>query len=986
MGIPKPSHRAKVIFAHHTLVMLGRSDLSGRIARQMLDRAEHLQHRVNPLNNRAFELRRIIHSLGLTLERNSPFQAEPAMPVQADIYDRSTEQTRSINIYCQNTRIPAAPAGTPTTQQQPIAITDDESTEPAESAYTTTTDQQPSPNTNEFTSTESAEIADKTTTQQQPIQITVATDGSFNKHTNTARYGFILLTPQLLDDHKHLAAITQDDVLCRKLLAYPPQTIVFRLASMEPGSAQNSFQPEALGAALAQVSLPPECKKEFIMDNTSAMRDITTPSPKPNRSAGRLPQKLHQAAATTFSTTWKARYTDPATTRHQKSHTKATTLEAFLNRCIDVLLTHAPAHLDTAQPDLRSMEHPRGWIIRHKGQHIFGDRRRAILHSFLDKTKTEYTQSETQGITRAIDPVQFDEVHRLAWERGSRAPYITTLALGLLTDTQNTFFTYPSKPTQKCGRCGAHGGATAGHFLQCPHTEPGREHRNKQICAAFRQGAVKSRLSDDQILAALLDVTILPSDHSSSDPVTNIIPLETKSPSGLPKAICMECKKEVTLKASDGKPYAHKCAPPQQAPPASSSPDADNSQPDHPQRKQCTKCGKIRAVRKDGKIRTHACNAILRTALATNTPPAPGASPSARPQRQHAPPNRYEPSPSQPQRQNRNKRKTSADSQSQPTTPVDIDSLIDATQPTSDDSSDSRAAAAVTAHKKQKTSPTQPSSAAQDANTPPTLKRTRSQASQSSSSQSTSALEATQGTPKQARPTKQRRPSSANQTQNSQPHSQNSTSQASQAADIPPTTKRDKRPFTEQDDANDDDDDDDNEADHAEAPSQQPSSSSNDSEAAAAPNPPSRQHQRKQNAQAIATFLGIFNTVAMTLLLTAIPDPRARQSTMKRIRTILLDSAYASWWRHWQHLMAQATKPDAVHLRSRNARKKYKNNKKKRAAAAAAAADPQPQQRPAKHRATDSEPPHRTHTKKRKPPDDDPNSDAPHSTWAPQPA
>jgi len=124
-------------------------------------------------------------------------------------------------------------------------------------------------------------------------------------------------------------------------------------------------------------------------------------------------------------------------------------------------------------------------------------------------------------------------------------------------------------------------------------------------------------------------VTILPPDHSSSDPVTNIIPLETKSPSGLPKAICMECKKEVTLKASDGKPYFHKCAPLQQAPPTSSSPDADNSQPNHPQRKQCTDCGKTYATRKDGTMRTHACNAILRTALATNTPTAPSVSPAA---------------------------------------------------------------------------------------------------------------------------------------------------------------------------------------------------------------------------------------------------------------------------------------------------------------------------------------------------------------------
>jgi hypothetical protein len=56
LGIPKPSYRAKTIFAHHTMLMTGRSDLSGRLARQRLEYAEKRNRCVTPMNNRAVEL------------------------------------------------------------------------------------------------------------------------------------------------------------------------------------------------------------------------------------------------------------------------------------------------------------------------------------------------------------------------------------------------------------------------------------------------------------------------------------------------------------------------------------------------------------------------------------------------------------------------------------------------------------------------------------------------------------------------------------------------------------------------------------------------------------------------------------------------------------------------------------------------------------------------------------------------------------------
>ena len=227
-----------------------------------------------------------------------------------------------------------------------------------------------------------------------------------------------------------------------------------------------------------------------------------------------------------------------------------------------------------------------------------GDRRRTILHLYLNKTKDEFSQSKSQGLTRRIESEQFDEVHQLAWERGSTQPYLTTFALGLLTDTQNTFFTYPDKPIANCDRCGANGGATAAHFLQCPLTAPGRELRKQKVCAAFRQGAGTSNLTDDEIFDTLLNVTIQPKEPN--EPITTIFPLEEKSPSGLPTALCLECGKTVTLKASDGKPYTHKCTPPGQ----------QSGQPDSSKKRKqpCPDCGTEYSVTKSGTIREHPCD------------------------------------------------------------------------------------------------------------------------------------------------------------------------------------------------------------------------------------------------------------------------------------------------------------------------------------------------------------------------------------------
>jgi hypothetical protein len=225
----------------------------------------------------------------------------------------------------------------------------------------------------------------------------------------------------------------------------------------------------------------------------------------------------------------------------------------------------------------------------------------------------------------------------------------------------------------------------------------------------------------------------------------------------------------------------------------------------------------------------------------------------------------------------------------------------------------------------------------QESQTPPTNPKQSSQQRQSQASQEPESQQtAKKGKPKQ-------NPTTASQKRNNQP------------PQVPDSRKKAKKGkpsnFTQDSDNSNDE--------HVEASSPSPPpppSSEPPADTKADEEVPSHAYHRKQNAQAIASFLGIFNTVATALLITAIPNPITRRATIKRIRTILLESAYASWWKHWQHILNLETKPATVNLRKRH---KYTDNALHK--------------KPPKQRRKHSESPHRTHAKKRKPPDE-PNS------------
>jgi hypothetical protein len=170
-----------------------------------------------------------------------------------------------------------------------------------------------------------------------PTHITVATDGSLKD--GEARYGFIALTQRLLEQWQSMHKLT-DQALCAQLHHMKLQgEPMFRLSRMTAHTAYCSYQPEAMATVLAQTSFAAHHQLHFIIDNTSAMADLTNRASKPNRSAGRLIQKLHQRAEQQFRPHWPVLHdTKRATAKHQKSHTKQRTLPAFMNRCIDVLL------------------------------------------------------------------------------------------------------------------------------------------------------------------------------------------------------------------------------------------------------------------------------------------------------------------------------------------------------------------------------------------------------------------------------------------------------------------------------------------------------------------------------------------------------------------------------------------------------------------------------------------------------------------------
>jgi hypothetical protein len=93
-------------------------------------------------------------------------------------------------------------------------------------------------------------------------------------------------------------------------------------------------------------------------------------------------------------------------------------MPAFLNRCIDVLLTYAPATRNGPQPDTTMAELEHGYVVmeyqphdvdRTNGQHVFGDVRAAIGAQLKKQLEAEYAASKTQGAVAAMNATAFRE-------------------------------------------------------------------------------------------------------------------------------------------------------------------------------------------------------------------------------------------------------------------------------------------------------------------------------------------------------------------------------------------------------------------------------------------------------------------------------------------------------------------------------------------------------------------------------------------------
>ena len=279
---------------------------------------------------------------------------------------------------------------------------------------------------------------------------------------------------------------------------------------MTPHTAYCSYQPEAMATVLAQTSFAAHLQLHFIIDNTSAMADLTNRASKPNRSAGRLIQKLHQRAEAQFRLHWPSLHDHSrATATHQKSHTKHKTLPAFLNRCIDVLLTHSPLNKFEPQPDLTGEENPEGYILRQSptststGQHIFGDRRHAIYNQYIHRMRNEHTTSESQGIVKKCDPRQFDEMAQIARKLGEKNPTLPATFIATTCNNLQGFYTYPEAQQQPCRMCQAKDGTSASHFLSCPMLEQTRKPFMLEIAEHFVKLSQRPRLTTEHILKSL---------------------------------------------------------------------------------------------------------------------------------------------------------------------------------------------------------------------------------------------------------------------------------------------------------------------------------------------------------------------------------------------------------------------------------------------------------------------------------------------------
>ena len=224
--------------------------------------------------------------------------------------------------------------------------------------------------------------------------------------------------------------------------------------------------------------------------------------------------------------------------------------------------------MNTQQPDTASMETKNAYILRHRGQHVFGDRRNEIRDKFTQLVKSDHSKSETQGLVRKIDPIQFESIKNIVKNTADFSP---TIILAITSDNLNGFHSFPGNPIGPCPRCLNPAGATAAHFLQCEAMKQTRQPFMDEILKTFEKNAAKQLkiqpMSGDEILKSIFQVDPMPSwkEHSESpegerEPERQkCIPPTSKPKHTKPKGKCPICNEQQTWRIEGVVFQKHKC-------------------------------------------------------------------------------------------------------------------------------------------------------------------------------------------------------------------------------------------------------------------------------------------------------------------------------------------------------------------------------------------------------------------------------------------
>ena len=246
---------------------------------------------------------------------------------------------------------------------------------------------------------------------------------------------------------------------------------------------------------------------------------------------------------------------------HQYSHTEEHTLPAFLNRCIDTLLNHAPAELDTPQPNLANLEHSGGYLLLQNGQHIIGDRRRTIQREMLRRLREEVVQSDSQGQVWKLDPKQCKEVRNLAWRIGKTKHFLPALLTALWADNLLDFSSFAGAEFGPCTHCNCPESATAAHFLCGADFEATRSAvLHPALIRAVRNRSIRNDISDADIITAL---TTIPDADPLAPSILDTDPdaIIDATPGGKPVIVCPICRRNISFSERLGRTHRHNCIP-----------------------------------------------------------------------------------------------------------------------------------------------------------------------------------------------------------------------------------------------------------------------------------------------------------------------------------------------------------------------------------------------------------------------------------------